>query len=139
MNRRERRLATPHLGKKTVDANRFSGPGLGLNAHWRVAKVAVALAEELWEVYARSNAFYHRMLADGRVTEKDARRLFVERVAPRMLEDARQALTDCLTQPDSVMPQAQKDEIAEALILDNSFRGKREVAERFSDISRAVH
>jgi hypothetical protein len=55
--------------------------------------------------------------------------VFVERVAPRMLEDARQALTTLLTLPDDKMPVAQKDEIAEALILDNDLRAKRIVAQ----------
>jgi len=101
--------------------------GPGLNAHWRVAKVAVEMANALFEEYAAVNAIYRRLRAEGRVSEADARRLFVERVGPRMLEQARIALTDMLTQPG--VPTAVKDEITEALILDNDLRAKRIVAD----------
>jgi hypothetical protein len=103
--------------------------GPGLNCHRLVAGVAVNMAAALWEKYAAENGFYRRMRANGQVTEKAARRLFLARVGPRMLEDARLALADMLTQPDTLVPQARKDEIAEALILDNDLRAKRIVAE----------
>jgi hypothetical protein len=109
-----------------VDPVRF---GPGLNAHRLVAEQAIEMANELFEAYARNNAMYHKLRAGGEVTEPQARRVFVERVAPRLLEDARQALTRCLALPDDQMPVAQKDEIAEALILDNDLRAKRIVAQ----------
>lgn len=116
----------PHIRtKKLRDPLRTGG---GLNAHKLVAEQAVEMAQELFEVYARHNAMYHKLRAGGQVTEKQARQVFVERVAPRLLEDARQALTTCLTLDDEVMPVAQKNEIAEALILDNELRAKRIVA-----------
>lgn len=87
------------------------------------------MAAELFEVYALENAVYRRLRANGRVTEAEARRFFVHRVAPRLLEDARAALTDQLTRPDSEVPVSMKDMIMEALILDNDLRGKRFVAE----------
>lgn len=120
-----RRQNTPHIRtRRVVDPMPF---GPGLNAHWRVAKVAVEMANALFEEYAAVNAIYRRLRAEGRVSEADARRLFVERVGPRMLEQARIALTDMLTQPG--VPTAVKDEITEALILDNDLRAKRIVAD----------
>ena len=117
----------PHVRTKRLqDPVRF---GPGLNAHRLVAEQAVEMANEMFEVYARHNAMYHKLRAGGAVTEAQARRVFVERVAPRMLEDARQALTTLLALPDDKMPAAQKDEIAEALILDNDLRAKRIVAQ----------
>ena len=121
-----KKYAGPHVRtKRLVDPLRAGG---GLNAHHMVAETAVAMANELFEVYARDNAVYHKLRAGGEVTEAQARKVFVERVAPRLLEDARQALTACLAQPDDVMPIAQKDEIAAALIADNNLRAKRIVA-----------
>lgn len=127
MNRAQRRLNTPHLRtRRVVDPQRF---GPGLNAHWRVAKVAVEMANAAFEQYMEVDAIYHRMRANGQVTEKNARRLFVERVAPRFLEEARIALTNMLTQPDFTVPRAMKDEIAEALIQDSDLRANRIVAD----------
>lgn len=125
--------------KPIVDASRVSGPGRGLNAHKRVAAVAVEMANHLFEKYMRNDALYRKMRADGRVTEKAARRLFVDRVAPRLLEDARQALTNMLTQPDDRVPVAMKDEIAEALIQDSDLRAKRFVAESNATVPGWVH
>lgn len=126
MNRSQRRLATPHLGRQTMDNPRF---GPGLNAHWQVAKVAIEMANAHFETYMRVNALHHKIRANGKVPEKQARKVFVDRVAPRLLEEARLALTNMLTQPDDRVPVAMKDEIAEALILDSDLRGKRIVAE----------
>jgi hypothetical protein len=112
--------------KRVVEKLRAGG---GLNAHRLVAEIAIEMANEYFEVYALENEWYRKMRADGRVTEKEARRVFVERTAPRLFEDARQALADCLAQPDDVCPVSLKDQIAEALILDNDLRGNRIVAE----------
>lgn len=121
-------MKSPHIRtKRVVDRPRFGG---GLNAHRLVAETAVEMANELFEVYAMENAIYRKLRADGQVTEKHARHIFVERMAPRLLEDARQALTQCLAQPDDVCPVSQKDQIAEALIADNDLRAKRMIAER---------
>lgn len=140
MNRAQRRLSTPHIGRPTRDPDNLAGIGRGLNAHWRVAKVAVMMAEELFEIYMLDNDWWHKMSAGGRVSEKQGRKVFVLHVAPQLLEDARQALVDMLTQPDTTVPQTMKDEIAEALIQDNGLRGKRMVAERFADMpSRLMH
>jgi hypothetical protein len=117
----------PHVRtKRLVDPLRAGG---GLNAHRLVAETAVEMANELFEVYAVENAVYRRLRADGALTEAQARKVFVSRVAPRLLEDARKALTACLAQSDAEVPVSLKDQIAEALILDNDLRAKRIVAE----------
>jgi hypothetical protein len=122
------KYAGPHVRTRQLrDPLRAGG---GLNAHKLVAETAVEMANELFEVYAMENAIYQRLRADGQVTELQARRFFVERIAPRLLEEARQALTACLAQPDDVCPVSQKDKIAEALILDNDLRAKRIVTDR---------
>jgi hypothetical protein len=56
-----------------------------------------------------------------------------------LLEDARQALVQCLAQPDDVCPVSMKDEIAEALILDNDLRAKRMVAANRAKVPRHLH
>jgi hypothetical protein len=125
---------TPHIRtKRVIDPIRAGG---GLNAHRLVAETAIGMANELFEVYAMENAIYRRLRVDGQVSEKQARRFFVERTAPRLLEQAREALTECLSQPDDVCPVSQKDRIAEALILDNDLRAKRIVTD---DRIAAVH
>jgi hypothetical protein len=104
-----------------------------------VAEVAVSMAEAYFETFAADNAFYRGIRAQGQITEKAARLVFVERVAPRLLEDARRALTDCLTLGDDVMPRKQKDEIAAALILDTDLRANRFVAEENATIPSVLH
>lgn len=125
MNRATRRLATPHIRtRRLVEPLNAGG---GLNAHRLVASVAVEMANVLCEEYFRVNDIYHAMRANGQVTEKAARKLFVVRVAPRLLEDARRALVDKMKHADT--PAAIAEEIAEALILDSDLRGKRTLAE----------
>ena len=102
--------------------------GGGLNAHRLVAEVAVEIANELFEVYARDNGIYRAMKERGLTTEKAARKAFVARVAPRQLEEARQQLTSCLAEPDDRVTPLLKQEIYEALILDNDLRANRAVA-----------
>lgn len=128
-----------HISRPTQNASRVSGPGLGMNAHWRVAKIAVEMANHHFEQYAMVNDIYRKLTAEGRVTEKEARAVFVDRVAPRLLEDARQALVNMLTQPDTTVPTAMKDEIAEALILDSNLRGRRFVAEDQATVPGRLH
>lgn len=129
-------LKRPHIGRRTLDLPNF---GPGLTAHRLVASVAVEMAEELFEVYAADNGVYRALRAQGQVTEKQARKVFVERVAPRMLEDARRTLTDMLSQPDDVVPARQKDEIAEALCKDTDLRANRFVAEASATIPGTLH
>ncbi len=99
-----------------------------LNAHVMVQKVAREIAATVWEdVYARDNRLYNAMLANYG-TEKRARLVFIKQVAPKFYEQARSALVDVLAQPDEQVPISVKNEIAEALILDNACRGNRQVA-----------
>jgi hypothetical protein len=130
------RLKAPHIGKKTRDRPNF---GPGLNAHRLVAEQAIEMAQELFEVYARENSIYRALRANGQVSAKQARLVFIERVAPRLLEDARQALTACLSQPDDMVPVSLKDQIAEALILDSPLRASRLVAADQATIPSYLH
>lgn len=97
----------------------------GLNAHRLVAETAIEMAQELFEEYARVNEVYAAMRAKGK-SEKALRRIFVKRVAPKFLEEARKALSNMLIQEH--VSQMAKDEIYEALILDNELRANRVVA-----------
>lgn len=116
----------PHVRTKRLVDPKPYGPGL--NAHKMIAKTAIEMAEEFWPLYAQNNGFYRKMRADGEVTEKQARRLFVERVAPRLLEDARKQLVVMLGMPDDQVSEHMKQEIYEALLLDNDLRAKRFVS-----------
>lgn len=124
-------MKKPHIRtKKLVDPARLGGTGQGLNGHWRVVKVAKEMARHECEPYLHHNEWRAAMTAGGVVSDEAARELFVELWAPELLEDAREALTNMLTQPDFVVPRSEKDEISEALILDNALRGKRTVSKR---------
>ena len=124
MNRTTRRLNTPHIGRKTLDNSRLSGVGTGLNAHQLVAETAVKLAYATYEAWMGANNELYRTMREN-LTNKQIETVFVAKVAPTLLEEARLALTDCLSEPDSVVPSAMKDQIAEALILDTDFRANR--------------
>lgn len=113
--------------------------GGGLNAHKMVANVAVEIANELFEVYMQENAVYKRMTANGELTEKKARLVFVSRVAPKLLEDARLVLVDCLTQPDDRVTPHMKEEIFEALRLDEDLRANRMVAAPRAHVPGYLH
>jgi hypothetical protein len=84
------------------------------------------MANELFEVYMGANNELYRAMRKE-LTEKQARVAFVSKVAPTLLEDARQALTECLSQPDEAVPVSLKDQIAAALIKDTDFRANRMV------------
>jgi len=130
------KLKSPHIGKRTRDRPNF---GPGLNAHRLVAEQAVAMAQELFEVYAQENSIYRALRAGGQVSAKQARLVFVERVAPKLLEEARQALTACLSQPDDMVSVSLKDQIAEALILDSPLRASRLVTADQATIPAYLH
>jgi hypothetical protein len=97
------------------------------------------MANELFELYARENAIYKRLRADGAVTERAAREFFVLRTAPKLYEDARQSLAACLALPDDRMSPALKEEIFEALRLDNDLRANRMVAESTASTPTHLH
>lgn len=116
-----RPIPTPSI--MTGDRASQYNPSNGLNAHWRVAEVAQNMAQELWPVYARDNAFYKHMRAGGQITEDDARIQFVMRMTPKLLEDAREALAGCLA--SDALSDKDKMAIHEALVLDNDLRAGR--------------
>ena len=124
MNRRDRRLAAPHIGRKTRDNSRVSGANTGLNAHVLVAKTAVGIAEAQFELYMINDNALYRALREN-LTAKQVRTAFLAKAAPMLLEEARLVLTDMLSKPDTEVPPAMKDEIADALIKDTDLRGGR--------------
>lgn len=125
MNRSERRLSAPHVRTRAIRENsRVSGMGTGLNAHRMVAETAVKMAYELYESWmAEHNEVRKAFLAIP--TEKARQLAFVRQAAPQLLEEARLLLTNCLSQPDTEVPQAMKEQIADALIKDSDFRANR--------------
>lgn len=110
-----------------------------LNAHRLVVKTAKEMANELFEAYARDNATYRKLRADGQVTEKRARRVFVDRVAPKLYEDARKILVQMLGQPEDRVTATMKEEIYDALIKDNILRANRVVAKEAAIIPARLH
>jgi hypothetical protein len=129
----------PHVRtRKIVENSRLAGIGRGLNAHRMVAETAVAMAQSAYEQYMSAhNELYRAFRQD--MTDKQARLAFVARVAPALLEEARLALTDCLSQPDDVCSVRLKEEIADALIKDTDLRANRSVAAQHAMISGMVH
>lgn len=89
-------------------------------AHKLIAATAREMAEALFEEWARENSFH------AAFRTKKARALFVSRVAPKLFEDARRALTSMLGDPN--IPESTKEQIYEAILLDATFRAKRLVA-----------
>lgn len=119
------RLPAPHVRTRPIRENsRISGQNTGLNAHRMVAETAVKLAYELYEGWmSEHNETRRAFLAIP--TEKARIRVFVRQAAPQLLEEARLVLTNCLSQPDDVVPKSMKDAIADALIKDTDFRANR--------------
>lgn len=126
----------PHIRTRPlVDPLPF---GPGFQAHKMVMDLAIAMAQEHYGRYALDNAWNHKMRAGGKITEKQSRLVFCRHVAPQLLEDARQVLAGMLGQPEDVVPQAMKDEIYEALLLDNDMRGKRPLAASQATMPKGV-
>ncbi len=98
-----------------------------------------ALYRGLLEAWGRADPAFQRRLTRGKVTREGARALFVATVAPKLLEDARDVLTALLSEPDDKVPLSVKDEIAEALILDNPCRGNRLVARDCVRVPKYLH
>lgn len=119
------KLPAPHVRtRRILENSTVSGQGTGLNAHRMVAKTAVRLANEYYGPYMAANNALYRSFREH-MTEKQSRIVFVKQAAPQLLEEARLVLTDCLSQPDSVVSKRLKDEIADALIKDGDFRANR--------------
>lgn len=111
----------------------------GLNVHRLIAETAMEMANELFEVYARENDVYRKMRADGQVTEKQAREFFVMRMMPKLYEDARANLASCLAEPDDRVTPKMKEDIYEALCLDNDLRANRLVARDVATVPARLH
>jgi len=128
-----------HVRTRPIRENsRIAGIGRGLNAHRMVAETAVAMANECYELHmSANNALYKAFRRE--LTDKQARMAFVARVAPTLLEEARLALTDCLSQPDDVCSRKLKDEIVDALVKDTDFRANRSVAAETAAMSGMMH
>lgn len=116
---------------------------MALHAHPMVRDLAVQMAEEWFEVYARSDKMYRALKEAASkngtlpATEKRARALFVARVAPRLFEDARKALTDVLASSDAT--EYMKQQVLEALALDSRMRANRHVAAADATVPTASH
>ncbi len=123
--------------RKIREDSRLSGQGTGLNAHRMVAELAVRMADEHFDLYMSENNELWKLFKEN-LTPKQRRIAFVTKVAPVLLEDARLILTDMLTQPDDVVTTHVKDQIMEALILDNDFRANRKVAAQHAEMARAM-
>lgn len=122
------KVKSPHVRtRRIVENSRLAGIGRGLNAHRMVAETALAMAEARYEQYMGANNELYRVLREN-LTEKQMRLAVVAKIAPQLLEEARLALTDCLSQPDNVCSKRMKDEIVEALVKDTDFRANRSVA-----------
>jgi len=93
-----------------------------------VENTARTMANNLFEIYARQNDIYRALRARGEITEKDARTIFIARLIPKLYEEAREYLTSCLAEPDDKVTPYLKEQIYEALILDNPLRGNRLVS-----------
>lgn len=112
---------------------------MALNAHWLVAKTAKEMANELFEVYARHNDTYRILRERGEVTEKQARKRFVNRVAPKLYEDARNTLVQMLGEPDDRVAPMMKEQIYEAILKDNPLRANRLVAKERAVVPKHLH
>lgn len=118
-------LSAPHVRTRAIRENsRIAGIGRGLNAHRMVAETAVKLAYELYEGWMSEHNETRRAFK-AIPTEKARQLVFVRQAAPQLLEEARLLLTNCLSQPDEIVSKRFKDEIAEALMLDNDLRANR--------------
>lgn len=111
----------------------------GLNAHRLIAETALEMANELFEVYAHENDVYKKLRANGQVTEKAAREFFIHKMTPKLYEDARAHLTDCLAAPDEQVTPHMKEAIHEALCLDNDLRANRFVAADAATVPARLH
>lgn len=83
---------------------------LQVNAHYRVADLCVAMAQEVYEESAKSYNGWYKKHPD--------RAKFIRDCAPTLREHARRTLAEMLGRRD--VPEDQKLEIYEALMLDGT-------------------
>lgn len=124
--------------RKIIENSRVAGAGRGMNAHRMVAETAVGMAHAAFEQYMSAHNDVYKAFRLN-LTEKQARVVFVAKIAPTLLEEARLALTDCLAQPDDVCTQKLKEEIFDALIKDNDLRASRQKAAQNVVVPTLLH
>lgn len=108
---------------------------MALHVHPMVLSVAKEMANEWFEVYASDNRWYKAFLEAGG-TERNARRQFVLRVAPRFYEEARKALAEVLNQD---VPEYTKQQVFDALTKDNLMRANRTVDAERATVPKELH
>ena len=77
--------------------------------------------------------------ANGVRKEKQVRQMFVRKVAPTLLEDARKSLIALLSETDDRVTPYMKDQIYEAICLDNDLRANRMVSESLATVPSHFH
>jgi hypothetical protein len=94
-----------------------------VHAHFMVRATAIEMAGALYEDIMRDNAIYRDWKAScPDLTPEISEKLFIELIYPRLLEAARHTLTRMLNTNIAV---ELKDQIADALIKDQTFRPQR--------------
>lgn len=97
-------------------------------AHKLIAETAVQMAHELYDTMMQDNQWWEQWKRQNPgASRKVMERRFVNRNIALLVPQARAALAKCL-QPGqaSGLSQAQRDEVAEALILDNELVSARQ-------------
>lgn len=97
--------------------------GRNVTAHRLVLKTAQDMAFELYEeVMSGSNEMYEgwkELVDNGKLTTKQAERMFVALIAPKLLEPARAILAHMLGDPQFAHLHA---DIYDSILLDNTVR-----------------
>lgn len=103
---------------------RWEGPKKRCLGHRMIITLAMKIANEEYERYASNNEWYRA---------NPCRKTWILSATPFYTEPARATLAGMLTGP---MPDHLKQQIANALIMDNAFRGKRNEKSTAPDIIR---
>jgi len=88
---------------------------MGTVCHPMLKEVAIAMAHEIYDNLAMDDHWYRANRNVGR---------FVANTWPRLIEEARMALAKSLGE-GSLLPEGEKQKVAEALIKDNELRYNR--------------
>lgn len=95
-----------------------------VTCHKLVASTAISMAQELYETLMLDNLWYATWKARcPGLTGEALMKKFVELNTAGLVEQARATLAGMLSRPD--INQTMKDEIYEALLLDNTLKGER--------------
>ena len=121
-------FAASWLADTTLSLLPMSKPQLA--AHKLIAETAVGMAHELYDLMMQDNQWWQQWQRQNPgATRKAMENRFVKRNLPLLLPQARASLAKCL-QPGMApgLSEAQKDEILEALVLDNQLVEARAAA-----------